>query len=207
LALALLTIVLVVCILLLLINNNTLFQDFKTITLLANNVLQTSLDSNLPLLLQNLGLALLSVLIPLAIVILTEFYQKKGQEDRSFADVDLRVILDTVFQVKGIIVYSLIVFLPFIFWNNSYGFLRLTETILSIVGILLIIRVILRVYKWLKGNVNVFRYEYLKKLDDPLDLRIAWRSVWQSKDIGVQSEIELFRIFSSKIDEVIRKYD
>lgn len=171
-----------------------------------NDMLQTSLGSNLPSLIQTLGLALLSILIPLAIVVLTDFYQNKGREDKSLSELDLRVILDTVFQVKRMIFYTILVFSPFVFWDISYGFIRLFETALSLIGIALIVRTILKIYHWTKGNVAIYRVSYLKALGDQTDLRIAWRSVWQSKEIGYRNEVDLFDIFSSKIDETVKHY-
>jgi hypothetical protein len=173
----------------------------------ANDMLQRGLGSNLPSLIQNLGLALLTILIPLAIVILTDFYQKKGKEDKSLSELDLRVILDTVFQVKRIVFYSILVFSPFVFWDISYGFIRLFETVLSLIGIALILKTILKIYHWTKGNVAIYRVSYLKALEDPTDLRVAWRSIWQSNEIGYRNEVDLFDIFSSKIDEIVKHYE
>jgi hypothetical protein len=173
----------------------------------ANDMLQRGLGSNLPSLIQTLGLALLSILIPLAIVILTDFYQKKGKEDKSLSELDLRVILDTVFQVKRIVFYGILVFSPFVFWDISYGFIRLFETVLSLIGIALIVKTILKIYHWTKGNVAIYRVSYLKALEDPTDLRIAWRSIWQSNEIGYRNEVDFFDIFSSKIDETVKHYE
>lgn len=170
-------------------------------------MLQKGLGSNLPSLIPNLGLALLSILIPLAIVILTDFYQKKGKEDKSLSELDLRVILDTVFQVKRIVFYSILVVLPYAFWDISYGFIRLFETALSLIGLALIVKTILKIYHWTKGNVIIYRVSYLKTLEDPTDLRIAWRSVWRSSEIGYRNELDLFNIFSSKIDETVKHYE
>ena len=182
-------------------------QDTAFLLQKANDMLQRGLGSNLPSLIQNLGLALLTILIPLAIVILTDFYQKKGKEDKSLSELDLRVILDTVFQVKRIVFYSILVFSPFVFWDISYGFIRLFETVLSLIGIALILKTILKIYHWTKGNVAIYRVSYLKALEDPTDLRVAWRSIWQSNEIGYRNEVDLFDIFSSKIDEIVKHYE
>lgn len=173
----------------------------------ANDMLQRGLGSNIPSLISNFGLALLSILIPLAIVILTEFYQKKGKEEKALSELDLRVILDTVFQVKRIVFFAILVFVPFIFWDVSYGFIRLFEAFLSLIGIALLANIILRIYHWIKGSVDIYRASYLKDLEDPTDLKIAWRSVWQSNEIGYPNELSLYDIFASKIDEIVKYYE
>jgi len=170
-------------------------------------MLQRGLGNNFPSLIPNLGLALLSILIPLAIVILTDFYQKKGKDDKSFSELDLHVILDTVFQIKRIVFYSFLVFLPYAFWDISYGFIRLFEAVLSLIGLVFIVSTILKIYYWTKGNVSIYRFSYLKTLEDPTDSIIAWRSVWQSREIGYGNELDLFDIFSSKIDEAVKHYE
>jgi len=170
-------------------------------------MLQRGLSGNLPSIIPNLGIALLSILIPLAIVILTDFYQKKGKEDKSFSELDLRVILDTVFQVKRIVIYSILIFLPYAFWDISYGFTRLLEAVLSLIGVTFMVKIILNVYNWTKGNVSTYRVSYLKALEDPTGLGIAWRSVWRSSEIGYRNELDLFDIFSSKIDERVKPHD
>jgi len=170
-------------------------------------MLQKGLGNNFPSVIPNLGLALLSILIPLAIVILTDYYQKKGKDDKSFSELDLRVILDKVFQVKRIVFYSFLVFLPYAFWDTSYGFIRLLETVLSLIGLVFLVKIILNVYYWTRKDVSVYRFSYLKALEDPNDSIIAWRSVWQSSEIGYRNELDLFDIFSSKIDEAVKQYE
>jgi hypothetical protein len=173
----------------------------------VNDVLQRGLGNNFPSLIPNLGLALLSILIPLAIVVLTDFYQKKGKEDKSLSELDLYVILDTVFQVKRIVLYSILAFLPYAFWDISYGFVRLSEVVLSLIGVAFMVQIILKVYHWTRGNVAIYRVSYLKTVEDPTDLRIAWRSVWRSNELGYSNEMDLFNIFSSKIDETVKQYE
>jgi len=91
--------------------------------------------SNLPTYIQNTGLALLGILIPLAIAILTEIYRKKGGSEEEFSELDLLVMLDNVFKVKYLLAYVLLIFVPLFFWDVSNGYLRLFELILSTVGI------------------------------------------------------------------------
>jgi hypothetical protein len=114
--------------------------------------------NELPSLFQNIGMALLSILIPLAIAILVDVYQKKRDKEEDFIVLDLNVILDCVFHMRRLIIFSLLIFLPFVFWEQSHGLLRLLEIVLSSIGICVLIRTILNVYSWTKGSVFDFRF-------------------------------------------------
>ena len=54
---------------------------------------------DLPNIIQAISIALLTILIPLAIAILTEIYQKRKDQKIEFVDLDLHVILDSVFRI------------------------------------------------------------------------------------------------------------
>jgi uncharacterized integral membrane protein len=67
--------------------------------------------NSLPYFLQNIGLASLGILIPLAVAILTDVLQaKKNKEEADFADLDLHVILDHVFSIRKLVLYAFITF-------------------------------------------------------------------------------------------------
>jgi hypothetical protein len=163
--------------------------------------------NGLPSLFYNIGLVLLSILVPLAIAILVDVYQKKRDKTEDFIELDLQVILDCVFQIKRLIAFSLLIFIPFVFWEISFGSLRILEMVLSIVGIYFVIRTILNVYMWTKGDIFNFRFSYLEKLENSPDFETAWKSVWSSKEIDMQNEIRFLKIFSSKIDKMVKHYE
>jgi hypothetical protein len=156
-----------------------------------------------PALIQNIGLALLGILVPFAIAILIDVYQKKGRGRDDFEDLDLHVILDYVFNIQLLIVYSVIVFLPLVFWEISSWPIRLFELALSAIGQILIVRIIINVYRWTKGDVYKFRLSYLRQLKNSQEMEVVWRSVWAATNIERPYEIEFFRIFSTKIDGMI----
>jgi hypothetical protein len=163
--------------------------------------------NELPSLFHNIGLALLSILIPLAIAILGDVYQKKKDKKEDFVELDLQVILDCVFPIRRLIVFSLLIFFPFAFWEISCASLRILEMLLSLIGIYFLARTILNVYRWTKGDVFTFRFSHLEKLEKSPDFETAWKSVWSSKEIAMQSEIRFFKIFSSKIDKMVKQYE
>ncbi len=72
--------------------------------------------------LQVIGMAFLTILIPVAIAI---FGDKK-----EFEVLDRNVILDHVVQAKFFLFYLGLIFLPLLFWNISSVWLRFVEIIL-----------------------------------------------------------------------------
>ena len=72
---------------------------------------------NFPDMMQRIGMALLAILIPLAIAILSNYYQKKEDKTKDFAILDLHVILDEIFRFKWLLGYFALIFLPTMFWH------------------------------------------------------------------------------------------
>lgn len=159
--------------------------------------------NNLSNIIQGIGIALLTILIPLAIAILTDVYQKRRDGKIEFANLDLHVILDNVFKIKLLILSVFLIFLPMLFWEILSGLVKLTGIILTFVGIFIITRIITNVYCWIKGNSLEYRFSYLKKLKNYNDFEIVWSSVWQVKNINIQNERKFLQIFSSAIDRLL----
>jgi hypothetical protein len=160
----------------------------------------STLGSNLPTVFQTLGLALLGILIPLTIAVLQDLLQKKVEEDTNFSVLDLHVILDRVFQVKNLLVFSAMVFVPFVFWEIENGIVRMVEISLATIGIAFIVKIIWGVYQWSKGDVSSFREDYLRKLTNKSEMVTVWKSVWNNKKMSYPEEKDFFDIFSQKID-------
>ncbi len=158
--------------------------------------------NDFPNVIQGMGLALLTILIPLAIAILTDVYQKRRDGKIEFANLDLHVILDNVFKIKLLILSVFLIFLPMLFWEILSGPDKLFGIVLTSIGILIIIRIITNVYCWVKGNSLEYRFSYLKKVKKYDDLGIVWKSIWEVKKIDFQDEIEFCKIFFLKIDHL-----
>ncbi|MCK4376605.1 MAG: hypothetical protein KAV97_00080 [Actinomycetia bacterium] len=159
--------------------------------------------NNFPNIIQGIGLALLTILIPLAIAILTDVYQKRRDGKIEFANLDLHVILDNVFKIKLLILSVFLIFLPMLFWEILSGPVKLFGIVLTSIGIIITIRIITNVYCWVKGNSLEYRFSYLKKVKNYNDLETVWRSTWEAENINFQNEKEFFMIFSSKIDQLL----
>lgn len=155
-------------------------------------------NKDFPLLAQNVGLASLTILIPVALAIFNE---------REFRVLDNNVILDHVTKSKRLLFYIGLVFIPVIFWHYSSLILRIIEIIAWASGIALICQVLIKSYQWVKGNKFLLRFEYLKKLYDPKDMEEVWSSVWQSEQINFQNENQFFDLFAEKLNEFLEGHE
>jgi len=162
---------------------------------------------NLPSAIQAIGIALLTIFIPLAIATLQDIYRRKRREDNAeFVDLDFNIILDKVFGIKRLLLYAAFIFIPTIFWGISCGEFRLIEIVLSLIGIILMVISFFGIYRWVKGDVFEFRFSYLRHLTKDTNLEIVWRSVWETKNISLENEREFFKIFSNTINKFLRSY-
>jgi hypothetical protein len=158
--------------------------------------------NNFPNIIQGIGLALLTILIPLAIAVLADIYQKRKDKEKEFVYLDLHVILDNVFNIKLLILSVFLIFLPMFFWDILIDSYRLIAIILTSIGIILVTVIIVKVYRWIKGSIFDFRFSYLKKVKKHNDLGIVWKSIWEVTKINIQDEKEFCKIFFSKIDHL-----
>lgn len=163
--------------------------------------------NGLPVDMQNTGLAFLTILIPLAIVILTEVYRERFSKSSKipFIELDLRVILDDVFRIKRLVLYNLMIFVPLAFWELLDGKLHFLLASISSIGLIAMIFVILNVYKWTVKDTFRFRFSYLKSREI-CELTSVWGSIWKCEEIEPINERGFFMILSSKIDEIILKH-
>jgi hypothetical protein len=72
--------------------------------------------TDLPSIFQVIGVAFLTILIPIAIAIFSD--------KSEFETLDKNVILDHIIKAKSLLLYLALIFLPFLFWNGSYLWLR-----------------------------------------------------------------------------------
>lgn len=168
------------------------------------NILTALLEDNVSNLMQNVGLAFLTIQISLAIAVFTDVLQKREDKDIKFAKLDLHVILDEVFKIKYVLFYIVLIYAPLFFWGCSPWYCRLIELILSIAGIILLVKTIIDIYRWTKGDAFMYRFSYLSKLKNNNDMVIVWHSVWQTENINFRDEKRFFKIFSSKVDELLQ---
>lgn len=151
--------------------------------------------SDLPGMLIGIVVAYLTILISVAIAIFSE--------KKEFETLDRNVILDYIIKAKRLLIYLGLTFFPLLFWNNSGTWMRFLEISIWILGLILLTSILITSYHWMKGNKYELRFGYLKGLKNRQDIEEAWRSVWQTKDINYQNEIEFFDIFRTIVDKLL----
>jgi hypothetical protein len=153
-------------------------------------------------LMQNIALALITVIIPFAIAILLEILQKRKDSSTDFAQLDLLVILEKIFSFKKIIIYLLFLFLPSLLWDSVVIEVKYMLFLLWLYGIVLVLTILNDLYQWVKGNNIRFRLSYLMSVDKPQDKIFAWKIVW-GNTIDSGDEIAYFSLFSKNISTLI----
>jgi len=187
---------------------NTIIQKF-----IGGFIDWLTYSESIPMVIQNSGLALLTVLIPLAIAVLDDTNRKRKNKKRLLGDLDLHVILDYVFQIPKLLLWIAFIFLPLLIWDVSISFpaLRMLLLFFSFSGIYFLSTTIWRGYLWVKGRVWDFRFLYLESLKEYKDFENVWRSIWQTEiinreDINVPNpndEQKFWDIFSKKLDDLL----
>jgi len=161
-----------------------------------NFILSLLCNNDFPVLAQNVGMAGLTILIPVAIVIFST-----NKED--FRDLDNHLILDHIVKAKWLLFYVALIFLPLFFWKGSLAILRFAELILWGIGLYYLIQILFRSYKWLKGNKFPMRLDFLKDVKSKNDMEESWSSFWSSDKINSVNEKDFFAVFSERIEKLL----
>lgn len=152
----------------------------------------------------NVNVALFTILIPLAIAVLSDYFKnKRNNEKISYAELDLIVIINSVFDVKLILITVLLSYLPSFFWSGSSFGVRNLLLIIWLVGVGILVRIILDFILWIK-DPYYHRFKFLKKIRESDEYISAWASVWKAKENNKNNELKFFEIFSQNIDYLIK---
>jgi len=154
---------------------------------------------------QNVNIALLTILIPLAIAVLSDYLRDKRSKNGKvdYLELDLQIILNNVFNIKKLLFVAILLFLPSFFWT-SILMVKVLWTIIWLIGVFLLVMIILDFFFWIKSPY-IFRYSYLGKVRKNNEYIKAWFSVWEKNDMRRNEEEEFFNIFSCKISSLIKK--
>lgn len=154
---------------------------------------------------QNVNIALLTILIPLAIAVLSDYLRDKRSKNGKvdYLELDLQIILNNVFNIKKLLFVAILLFLPSFFWT-SILMVKVFWTIIWLIGVFLLVMIILDFFFWIKSPY-IFRYSYLSKVRKNNEYIKAWFSVWAKNDMRRNEEEEFFDIFSSKISSLIKE--
>ncbi|MEX2410386.1 MAG: hypothetical protein WD607_03270 [Candidatus Paceibacterota bacterium] len=155
----------------------------------------------LPELMQGTGIAILTFLISFAIGI---FIHHLNQADEKGNYLDLHVALDHVWNLKfSIGLVLLVTTLPFLMTVDD----KLSVFSLWVISLILLIWILIRLYKWVKGNKNDYRLEYLSNYQkSSQDKIVSWESFWRTDIVDAKNlnEVDFVKIFINEIDQLIK---
>ena len=158
-----------------------------------------------PHVIQNLGLAFLTILIPFAIAVFTIILQKK-EEQKNLQKLNLSVLLDEVFNLKFILIAIIFIFLPFCFWSVSQIiWFKSILVFASSLSIYFIGRTVWKVYRWVKGDEIDYQISYLRRTNNSREVKAVWEDIWRTdeKKLSWRKEKEFLKVFTTKIEKLI----
>ena len=161
---------------------------------LIDHVNNISTSVELPTVMQNIGLALLTIFIPVAL-----FLFEKNDEV-NFKTLDKAVILDHLVDARNLLWKIGLIFLPLLFWDIELCVVRIFIFILWVIGVTFVVLTLAKSYNWIRKGRFQYRFAYLKNMKTGSELEDLWRSVWEAAGTNVQNDQEFFRVFSSLID-------
>jgi hypothetical protein len=161
-----------------------------------------------PSLMNNVNGAILTILIPLAIAILIDYFRDKRNKNKNIdlLELDLAVIIQIIFPVIKILLILGLVFLPSFLWNIGSNLSDSFLLAIWLIGIFLLIKVIINFVLWIRGSQNEFRFLFLRKFGgNGNNIASLWESVWNTEKIVSTDEYKFFEILCNNINKEIRK--
>ncbi len=158
-------------------------------------------------LMQGAGAAVLTILVTFAIGI---FVHHLSDGERKGSSLDLHVALDYVwFFVPSLVVVGLMVTTPFFM---GMGGLEFKSTVFTVwlATFLWLFWILLRLYRWVKGDKDDFRLRYLSDFrKSSRDGIASWRDWWATKRTSGDRFVEkdFFVAFSKQIDSILGTED
>jgi len=170
----------------------------------------------LPTIMMNIGLAFITMLIPIAI-----FFFSSSRQNLLF-EWDKTIILDKVIKTKGLLWSMGAIFLPLLIWDlkfSNWDYSNLTIRIVSfslfVVGFIYLVEILIRAYLWIKiietpgesggdNFRNKLRYEYLDSLNNWDEKEKIWSLTWREDNINIIDERNLLKKFLSNVNYLIK---
>ena len=162
----------------------------------------------LPILMQNVGLALVTILIPLVLFIFS-------LEKKTLFEWDKIVILDQVIEAKNLLASIVLIFLPLFFWDYNSSFLKFILFLIFLSGVFYLIKILFNSYRWIK-TVEIqgvhdpsnfrdsLRNKYLEEMDNLPEKEKIWILTWREDISNTIYERNLIKKFTANIDILIK---
>lgn len=159
--------------------------------------------------LQNLSLATISIFIAVAIFLV--------DKDANNFELDRKVILNKVIEVKPLVIFFALLFAPLLFWDMSPNSVKMVLITVFTYSFWKVAKSLYRTYKWMDGfepkdssskkdNYRMaLRLDYLKKIYDSGERHYEWSYLWNnSKGLSSEEINQYFTVFSTNINDLIR---
>ena len=162
----------------------------------------------LPDLMQSVGLALLTILIPVVLFIFS--FSSKREID--LFEWDKVVILDKVIQAKKLLISVTFIFLPLFFWSLLPKFILFP---FFCIGVFNLVEILLNSYYWIKtveiqGDHDLsnfrdnLRNRYLEETNNLSEKEKIWILTWRQSILNTAHERNLLKKFVENIDALIK---
>lgn len=151
-------------------------------------------------------IAFLTILIPLGIAVLQDFFTKKPNKSAPpLAKLDLHVILDQILRIKHLMLYAATPYLFQALWPTLPLHLKILADAIIVVALIQLSRIILDLHRWSKGNQLDYRLAYLSTLVNEKDMVEVWQSVWEGLQPNFFIERRFFEKFSDTVTDLLNK--
>ena len=139
-----------------------------------------------PIYAQNVGIALLTVLIPFIIAVFADILNKLSKKDEGLNELDRRVLLYHVFGLPyRFLVVLFLLFIPEFYWDSFNHVGRGIIITLNVVGVAGMLQIYLALLNWAMGRKDPYRIKQLLRLRKGDDIVYSWRSVWKSPNNAI----------------------
>lgn len=171
-------------------------------------LLKPSFPADIKTIIQTIGIALITILIPVVLFIFS-------LEKENLFSWDKNVIIDKVIEAKVLLVANLLIFIPLFFWDSNNSSINLILFGLVITGVIIQIKILVNSYKWTntvemkgvhdpKNYRTMLRLKYLQDSNENEKGKI-WSITWQTEKINPYLERDLMQIFTSMIETLLQK--
>lgn len=150
----------------------------------------------LPSVMQNIGLAVLAIFIPIAISLLEQ------SDDQDYRVLDKAVKQDHILGAKTFLWKVGLIFIPMLLWDINSSFFKVLIFISWATGVCLVLATLIKAYKWIREGRTQHRLAYLRSRISGTDLPDLWKSVWDASGKEPQADEQYFKVFVGLIQKL-----
>lgn len=150
---------------------------------------------NLLTVMQTIGIALVTVYIPVAL-----FLFSQSGEDGHYENVDKIVILDYVINAKTLIFKMGLIFFPLLFWDVDFTITKIVLFTVWFIGVAATTQPIVKAYCWVRNPKFDIRIAYFVKHQKAFDNADLWKEMWEQRNGNISQIKKTCDVFFDTID-------